>query len=101
MTLAKLAKITEGLRESVGDDCGLDATIKFDFGEDGIVCIDATQTPNVVSNDDNEAQCTLKLSMSNFVELSKGRLNSVNAVMTGRLKIVGDMSLAKRLNKIF
>jgi putative sterol carrier protein len=101
MTLAKLAKITEGLRESVGDDCGLDATIKFDFGEDGIVCIDATQTPNVVSNDDNEAQCTLKLSMSNFVELSKGRLNAVAAVMTGRLKIVGDMSLAKRLNKIF
>jgi len=96
-----LEKITTGLRASVGEDCGLGATLKFNFGKDGVLHLDATQTPNVVSNEDKDAECTLTISMGNFVELTQGRLNATAAVMTGRLKIAGDMSIAKRMNTIF
>ena len=56
-----LEMATNGLKEKIGEDCGLGATVKFDFGEDGVLFLDATQTPNVVSNDDNDAECTLSL----------------------------------------
>ena len=96
-----LEKITQGLKDSVVKDCGLGATLKFNFGDDGVLFLDATQTPNIVSNDDKDAQCTVKISMSNFIKLTQGRLNATAAVLTGRLKIQGDMSIAKRMNSIF
>jgi len=96
-----LEKITQGLKDSVSEDCGLGATLKFNFGDDGVLFLDATQTPNIVSNDDKDAQCTVKISMSNFIKLTQGRLNATAAVLTGRLKIQGDMSIAKRMNSIF
>ena len=52
-----LELVTAGLKEKVGEDCGLGAVLKFDFGDDGILVLDASQVPNVVSNDDAEAAC--------------------------------------------
>jgi putative sterol carrier protein len=96
-----LEVITQGLKDSVGEDCGLDATLKFNFIDSGVLYLDATQTPNIVCNDDKAAQCTLKISMSNFIELSQGRLNAIAAVMTRRLEIDGDINIAKRMHSIF
>ena len=47
-----LETVTAGLREKVGSDCGLGASVKFDFGDDGCLFLDATQSPNVINNDD-------------------------------------------------
>ena len=46
-----LEEITEQMRGRFGDDSGLDATFKFDFGDAGIVFVDAASVPHVVSND--------------------------------------------------
>ena len=86
-----LEMATNGLKEKIGEDCGLGATVKFDFGEDGVLFLDATQTPNVVSNDDNDAECTMVISMENFMEMAAGNLDGTSAFMTGKLKIQGDM----------
>ena len=98
MTSDALAQVTAGLREAVGEDCGLGAVVKFDFGPDGVVVIDAVSVPNIVDNDDRPAQCTLKQSIADFAAMSEGTLNSTQAVMTGRLRIEGDMGLAMRLD---
>lgn len=92
-----LEMATNGLKEKIGEDCGLGATVKFDFGEDGVLFLDATQTPNVVSNDDNDAECTMVISMENFMEMAAGNLDGTSAFMTGKLKIQGDMGIAMKL----
>ena len=92
-----LEMATNGLKEKIGEDCGLGATVKFDFGEDGVLFLDATQTPNVVANDDNDAECTMVISMENFMEMAAGNLDGTSAFMTGKLKIQGDMGIAMKL----
>ncbi|MBT3528039.1 MAG: sterol-binding protein, partial [Porticoccaceae bacterium] len=47
--------VTAGLKEKIGEDCGLGATLKFDFGDDGALFLDATQVPNTISNEDADA----------------------------------------------
>jgi putative sterol carrier protein len=95
-----LEAVTAGLKEKVGEDCGLGSVLKFDFGDDGILVLDATQVPNVISNNDVEAQCTMVLSLENFMEMADGKLNGTTAFMTGKLKIQGDMGIAMKLAPI-
>ena len=95
-----LEAVTAGLKEKVGEDCGLGSVLKFDFGDDGILVLDATQVPNVINNDDVEAQCTMVLSLENFMEMAEGKLNGTTAFMTGKLKIQGDMGIAMKLAPI-
>tara|TARA_R110002072_G_scaffold127016_1_gene264125 strand:+ start:542 stop:844 length:303 start_codon:yes stop_codon:yes gene_type:complete len=99
--MATLQEITEGLRERVGEDSGLDATLKFDFGDEGIVYVDAASVPNVVSNEDKDADCTITISKDNFEALAKGDLDPTTAFMMGKLKIAGSMGIAMKLQKIF
>lgn len=95
-----LQEITDGMRERVGDNCGLGATIKFDFGLDGIVMLDAVTVPNVVSNDEADADCVLTISISDFVAMVEGELDGTSAFMMGKLKVDGDMGIAMKLQGI-
>ena len=99
--MATLEEITEGMRERIGEDCGLGATLKFDFGDDGIVFLDADTVPNVVSNEDNEADCTIKISKDNFESLAAGDLDPTTAFMMGKIKIQGNMGIAMKLQSVF
>jgi putative sterol carrier protein len=99
-TLMSLELVTNGLKEKIGEDCGLGATLKFDFGDDGVLMLDATQVPNLVSNEDGEAQCTMAISIENFMEMAEGNLDGTAAFMSGKLKIQGDMGIAMKLGPI-
>ncbi|MBO6825305.1 MAG: SCP2 sterol-binding domain-containing protein [Sneathiella sp.] len=99
--MATLEEITEGMRDRIGEDCGLGATLKFDFGDDGIVFLDADTVPNVVSNEDNEADCTIKISKDNFESLAAGDLDPTTAFMMGKIKIQGNMGIAMKLQSVF
>ncbi|GGC69975.1 SCP2 sterol-binding domain-containing protein [Undibacterium terreum] len=95
-----LAACTEAIRAKVGDDSGLNATLKFDCGSDGVVFVDALSTPNTVSNENLEAVCTVAISVENLSALLSGELNPVNGFMMGKFKVSGDMSVAMRLQKV-
>ncbi|HTD06972.1 SCP2 sterol-binding domain-containing protein [Undibacterium sp.] len=95
-----LAACTEAIRAKVGDDSGLNATLKFDCGSDGVVFVDALSTPNTVSNESLDAVCTVAISVENLSALLSGDLNPVNGFMMGKLKVSGDMSVAMRLQKV-
>jgi len=95
-----LEKITEEMRGRVGAHSPLSAIIKFDFGDDGIVRIDGKSSPTVIDNDDTDADCTVKVTMDNFVQIAEGNLNPQMAFMTGKLRVEGDMSLAMQLGSI-
>ena len=75
------------------------AKIKFKLDDEAIL-IDGTGASNVVSADDIEADCVISTSMDNFLKLKNGELNPMMAVMTGKIKIKGDMGLAMKLQSL-
>lgn len=95
-----LESLTQGVRDSVGEDSGLGATVKFDLGDDGKIFVDGASSPNTVSNDDADAQCTIKISMENFEKMAAGDLDPTAAFMSGKLSVSGDMSIAMKLGTV-
>ncbi|AYK08532.1 SCP2 sterol-binding domain-containing protein [Brevibacillus laterosporus] len=55
----------------------------------------------VMEGNSNQAQCTLQLSDTNFAKLLRKQLNPTAAVMLGKIKIKGDISLALQLQRLF
>ena len=92
--------ITETLRGKVGDASGLNATLKFDCGDDGVVVIDGAAVPNTVDNTDREADCTVAITREDLAAMLHGQLDPVTGFMTGRLRVAGDMSVAMKLQRV-
>lgn len=96
-----LQSYTEMVREKVGDNSGLGATIKFAFEDGTCLFIDGKSTPNRVSNDDEAAQCTVRVSNENFGKLMRRELDPMTAFMGGMIKVEGDMGVAMKLGRLF
>ena len=77
----------------------LGATLKL-VVVDYIVYIDGSGDTNVVSMDDKEADCTISTSMETLMGMQSGDVNPMMAVMGGKIKIEGDMSLAMKLQSL-
>ncbi len=88
------------IREKLGQDSSLDAILKFDCGDEGVIVVDAVVRPHVVDHVDREANCTVSLSLADLGKLLNGELNPVMGFMSGQLKLAGDMSIAMRLQKV-
>lgn len=73
-------------------------TVKFDFEEDGILFVDATQNPPVISESDEDAEVTLTTSLETFEKIVDGKQDPNIAFMMGKLKVKGSMGLALKLN---
>lgn len=92
--------MTEKIKEKLTLAQGFGASIKFDFGDDGIVFVDATNDPPQVSHEDAEADTTLKCSIDTFQAILDGQQDPNIAFMMGKLKISGSMGYAMKLNSI-
>ncbi|MBI3157485.1 MAG: SCP2 sterol-binding domain-containing protein [Burkholderiales bacterium] len=95
-----LQACTESLRTKVGDASGLNATLKFDCGADGVVVVDGCAVPNHVDNADRETDCTVAITTDNLAAMLRGELDPVTGFMTGRFTVSGDMSVAMKLQRI-
>jgi putative sterol carrier protein len=95
-----LPAITDAMRQKMGDDGGLNAILKFDCGEDGVVVLDGRSSPNRVVNDNIDADCTIKISRTNLVALMTGHMDPTMGFMTGKFKVSGDMTVALKLQKV-
>ncbi len=95
-----LDECTNAIRSKVGSDSGLNASLKFDCGDDGIVYIYGKSTPNSVSNDNGEADCTVGITLENLTAMLEGDLDPATGFMMGKLKVSGDMSVALRLQRV-
>ena len=95
-----LADVTSKLQERIGGASGLDATVKFDYGDDGHLYIDGTTQPYQVSNEDKDADCTIKMSLDDFKEMAAGELDPTTAFMMGKIKVSGDMTVAMKLSSV-
>ncbi len=95
-----LEQITEKIAAKLGRAAGLNAKAKFDFGDDGMIFVDATQDPPVVSHDDADADVTLLSSIDTFGGILNGTQDPNVAFLMGKLKIQGNMGLALKLNAL-
>jgi putative sterol carrier protein len=95
-----LDECTGALRTKVGDDSGLNATLKFDCGDDGKILIDGKSAPNSVSQSDGDADCTIGITLADLWAMLQGELEPATAFMIGKLKVSGDMSVALRLQRV-
>ncbi len=90
-------EIIAKMQEAVTNAGGLDKSVKFDFGDDGVVHAAGSE----VSGDDKDADCTISVTKEDFISLAGGNLDPMMAFMSGKLKVAGDMSVAMGLQKLF
>ncbi len=97
-----LESVTEKIREKVAADTkGINATIKFAFTDGtGFLYIDGKSKPGVVHNNDEPAECTVKVSFEDFTKMMNGKLDPTTAFMMQKIKIEGDMGVAMKLGKV-
>ncbi len=95
-----IEEVTTAMKSKMALAAGLDAKVKFDFGDDGVIFVDATQSPPEINHEDNEADCTLRCSLDTFKGFMAGTQDPTMAFMMGKLKVDGSMGLAMKLNSI-
>lgn len=91
--------ITEAIKAQAANVEPFGAKLKFMLDDEAIL-IDGTDGGNAVSNDDADADCVIIASKETFLKLKDGELNPMMAVMTGKVKIKGDMGLAMKLQSL-
>ncbi|MFT7588335.1 MAG: putative sterol carrier protein [Limisphaerales bacterium] len=94
-----ITEITEGIRSHAGQISPFGKTIKFEF-EEGVVVVDGTGEATTVDNQDRDTDTTITTKLEHFDKLRKGELNPMMAMMSGKLKVTGDMGLAMKLKDI-
>ncbi len=96
-----LETVTHQIKERLSRAIGLDKKVKFDFGDDGIVYVDNTQTPaEILHEDRDDADVTLICAIETFEGFLNGSKDPNIAFMMGQLKVKGSMGLAMKLNAI-
>jgi putative sterol carrier protein len=91
---------TEALRGKVGESSSLNATLKFDCGDNGVAYIDGKSVPNSVDNNNRDADCSIEITIENLAALLTGELEPATGFMMGKFKVSGDMSVAMKLQRV-
>ena len=94
-----IAKATEKIREQALSNAPFGAKLKFVIDGECIY-LDGMGAENVVTNEDLEADCVISAKGEDYLKLMKGEMNPMMAVMTGKVKIKGDMGVAMKLKSL-
>ena len=89
-------EFTAAVQKSAADAPNMGKSLKLQFPE-GPVHIDMTQDETVVTNEDKEADTVVITELATLDKLRRGELNPMMAMMSGKVKIKGDMGLAMKL----
>ncbi len=95
-----LETATAAINQRVGAATPIGASVKFDFGDDGCILVDANETPITVSNDAGDADCTIGMTLEDFDAMMGGEMDPTTAFMMGKLQVSGDMGVAMKLSQI-
>lgn len=92
-------EITQKFKEQMDKAPSIGKKLKFVFDE-GAVLVDLTGEKPVITNEDSDADCTIKTKIETLNQLIRGEINPMMAMMTGKVKIQGDMSVAMKLKSL-
>ena len=92
-----LQTATDQIRTQLPQLAALGYKVKFAINDGGIVLVDATATPPTLSNEDGEADCTIRMSEDRLTQLIDGRLSPTLAYTLGQIKVEGSLGVAMKL----
>ena len=92
-----LEQTTEQIRRQLPQLASLGYKVKFAIDGQGVVLIDATRMPPTLSNEDGEADCTIRLSGDRLQQLIDGRMSPTLAYTLGQIKVEGSLGVAMKL----
>jgi len=93
-------EVTELVKKKAEGQGPLGKTVKFQF-EEGLVHLDGSGDSNIITNEDKDADATLKVTLEDFTNLLNGDLNPMMAFTSGKVKVDGEISVAMKLQKLF
>ncbi len=68
--------------------------------DDDILLIDGSMEENVLTDSDEDAECTIIMSKETYGKLQRNEIKPMIATLTGKIKIKGDLGLAKKLKEL-
>lgn len=92
-----LETATDQIRAQLPQLATLGYKVKFAIDGEGVILVDARQMPPTLSNDDDEADCTIRLSEDRLAQLIDGRLSPTLAYTLGQIKVEGSLGVAMKL----
>ena len=96
-----LADVKSKIEAKIASAPDFDSVVMFDFGDDGTLVVDATQSPvTVVEGEHDDPDTTLVCSLETFEGILSGSQDPNIAFMMGKLKVKGSMGLAMKLNGV-
>jgi putative sterol carrier protein len=99
-----LATVIDQIKQKFSYAASINARIKIDFGDDGVLLVDATENPPVITEGEeaanSDADTTLICSLDTFNGFISGSKDPNIAYMMGKLKVKGSMGVAMKLNAI-
>ena len=103
MTIREIfEKVETKLHERSDELTELRAVYKFELNgpDGGTWIVDLREETLGVREADEDAQCTFKGTDENFIKLFTGKLKPERALLTGKIKMSGDIGLAMKLGQI-
>ena len=68
--------------------------------DDEYMLIDGSNGENTMHNENGEADCTITMSMDTYLKLQAKKIKPLIATLSGKLKVKGDLNLAKKLKQL-
>ena len=95
-----LESLSEELRKRAAQNPKLGYKVKVVLDDGGVIFWDGTADQPGFTNDDAEADTTLRISAENLEKLIAGTLDPTMAYMTGKLKVEGKLGVALKINSM-
>ncbi len=94
-----IVKIRQDLADKVQGISPIGKKLKFRLDEDFIL-IDGTGPVNIVSDKDEDADCTIIMSQETYNRIQRHEIKPMIATLTGKIKVKGDIGLAQKLKEL-
>ena len=93
-----LQSLTQKAAQALSGQTGFSEKVKLDFGDAGKLFLDGEK--GTATNEDAEADATMSINWDDFIALAKGQLDPTMAFMSGKIKVLGDMSVVMKLQSL-
>ena len=104
-TEAALDMVFDGMTQALNPDTAQDAIIGYSLSENGnthdYAVIIKDKQCTYEKRDPSDARVTLSLTVPDFLRLISGQLDGMQAFMSGKLKLKGDMMFAQQMQRMF
>jgi len=95
----EIEQIRKELEKKVQKIDPIGKKLKFCLDDD-VILINGSTDCNIITDVDEEADCTITMSKDTYLRLQRGEIKPMIATLTGKLKVKGDIGVAQKLKQL-